>query len=236
MNMRTPRSLDYALPRTPQSRFARDDNPVEKGLVRRRLKPCPSPRSNSIHHEVLGLGMVDDDGGGGLFGLELEGVCKADADGLLGMQQREELGLVFEVGAGRVSEGVARAAVLLVEEVGDARGVVLGDAELFSDFLVHKFGEGFGGFNAESVAIEVAGEFAGVEELFGDLGGAAADGDAGEADHVEATARARGEEIGDAEAAAFALAREGEAEQFPALLFRIVDDHVVAVALAGGEY
>ena len=62
--------------------------------------------------------------------------------------------------------------------------------------------------------IEVTGEFTVVKKFFGDLRGAAADGDAGESDDVESSCRPAGEEIGDAEAAALALAWEGEALNF----------------------
>ena len=78
------------------------------------------------------------------------------------------------------------------------------------------------------------------------VGGGAADGDDGEADDVHAGGLAvfgglRGEEVGDGEETAFALAGEGDAGEFPAadgggcgvVAFWIVDDDVVAFALRG---
>ena len=58
------------------------------------------------------------------------------ADILVGLQQREQLGLVFEVGTGGIAKRIARAAILLMEEVADVRGVVAGDSQLLANLLV----------------------------------------------------------------------------------------------------
>ena len=139
---------------------------------------------HSLDDEVLCLRVMDDEGVGTLFGLEVVALGEADADVLLGLEELKDLGLVFEVGAGGVAEGVARAAVLLVEEVFDVGGVFGVDSKVDAHLFVHVFGEGFGGFDGETVEVEVSGEVAGLEELLGDLAGAAADGDDGEADDV----------------------------------------------------
>ena len=44
------------------------------------------------------------------------------------MEELDDLGAVFEIGAGGIAEGVARAAVFLVEEVGNFVGVFAGVA------------------------------------------------------------------------------------------------------------
>src|SRR3954454_5559587 len=78
-----------------------------------------------------------------LLGLEVELLRQAHADVLLWLEEAEDLGLVLEVGARRMPERVARPAVLLMEQVGDARQVLPGDAEEFADLLVSELGEGF---------------------------------------------------------------------------------------------
>ena len=73
----------------------------------------------------------------------------------LGVQQVEQLGLVLELGAGRVAEGVARAAVALPEH-GVERGVVLwGEADLVADARVPVLGERLGQLHREPVQLEV---------------------------------------------------------------------------------
>src|SRR5256885_12362813 len=101
-----------------------------------------------------------------------------------------------------------------MKEIADARSIVAGDAQFFSHVLVQQFGERLGGFDAQTVQIEVTGEFAVVKKFFGDLRGAAADGDAGESDDVESSCRPAGEEIGDAEAAGPPLGWEGGTREF----------------------
>jgi len=74
-------------------------------------------------------GVVDDDGVGALFGFEEVALGEVDADVFFGLEEAEDLGLIFEVGAGGVAEGVAGAAILLMEEVADAGRVFGCDAE-----------------------------------------------------------------------------------------------------------
>jgi hypothetical protein len=81
-----------------------------------------------VHHKVLGLRMVDDNGGCRLFRLELEARGQVHADCFLGMEQCDNLRLVFQIGARRISKRVARAAILLVKQIGDAFGIVPGNA------------------------------------------------------------------------------------------------------------
>ncbi len=101
--------------------------------------------SDFLNNEVLRVRMVHDDCRGGLLGFEEVSGGEADADVFFRLEQLEELGLVFEIRARRITERVARAAVLLVEEIADVVRVVTGDAKFLADVLVHKFGEGFGG-------------------------------------------------------------------------------------------
>src|SRR5947209_7701540 len=86
-----------------------------------RWLPLPEPREcrssanetrPALHRKILRLRVVDDDGRGGLLGVELVFLTEADAD-LLGVQQLQELLLVGEVRAGRIAEGIAAAAIAL---------------------------------------------------------------------------------------------------------------------------
>ncbi len=104
--------------------------------------------------EVFGLGVVGDDGVGGLFGDEHEVFGEADADGL-GVEEFEEVLAVFEVWAGGVAEGVAGPAVGLLEQLAWRGGVFAGKAEFGADVFMPELGEGFGGFDGEAVEVEV---------------------------------------------------------------------------------
>lgn len=68
--------------------------------------------------------MVDDDGGGGLFGDELEFFRERHAD-FLGRQKLKELHVVFQARTGGVAEAVAGAAVALPENFLAGRTVFL---------------------------------------------------------------------------------------------------------------
>ena len=74
----------------------------------------------SAGDEVLGLGVVADDGRGRLLGLVLEAGLLADLDAdAVGAEQLGHLRVVLEVGARGVAPRVAAAAVLLAEQPGE---------------------------------------------------------------------------------------------------------------------
>src|ERR1700685_3019154 len=74
------------------------------------------------HTEVLRLAMVQDDRVGGLLGMQLHLLGELDADPG-GLEQAHHLGPVGQVRAGRVAEGVPRAAVVDPEEAIQVLGV-----------------------------------------------------------------------------------------------------------------
>src|SRR5439155_25574697 len=78
----------------------------------------PLPR----HIEVLRRRMVHDQRCRGLFRLELELLAQPQTDSLR-LQQSEEMRLVLERRAGRITERVAAAAVVLLEELLHLGGV-----------------------------------------------------------------------------------------------------------------
>ena len=148
-----------------------------------------------------------------------------------GVQQLEQLGLLLEVGAGRVAEGVARAPVALVEQVLHVGGVVAGDAQLLADPLVPVLGQGLGHLDRDPVQLQVLAVAVVGEQLGRRLRGGQAHGDDVHADHVGLARGDRPEEVGDAQPPVAALA--GEAEADPLAAVAVPDDHVVAVAVAG---
>src|SRR5205085_3626670 len=102
----------------------------------------PMARIETSGNEVLGLGVVEDQRGGGLFGLVLERRLFAALDtDLLCVEQLVDLDVVFEVRAGGVAERVAAAAVLLAEQPGDAGTVLFGEAPLLTHAAVPQLGE-----------------------------------------------------------------------------------------------
>ena len=67
------------------------------------------------------------------------------------LEQLVELRLVVEVGAGGVAPRVARAAVLLAEQAGERRAVLVGEAPLLADAAVPQLGERLGHLDREAV-------------------------------------------------------------------------------------
>ncbi len=118
-----------------------------------------------LNHKIFRAGMVDHDGRSGLLRLQQEAGGQAHADIFFRMEQREQLGLVLQIGTCRIAERIARAAILLVEQIANVRRIFSRDAQLLAHLLVEIFGQGFGGLDAEPVQVEVLGVLPGFEEL-----------------------------------------------------------------------
>ena len=157
--------------------------------------------------------MVHDNAVSALLGLQVETFCEPHTDVLLGLEQTEDLRLIFEIGAGRVAEGVTGAAILLVKEIGDSRRVFAGDAEKLARLLVRQFGQRLSGFHREAVQIKVLGKVAGLEEPGRLAAGFIADGDDGEADNIALGSADRLKKVGDGKPASLRLARKCNALQ-----------------------
>ena len=71
------------------------------------------------------------------------------------MQQREQLGLIFQVGARRIAERIARSLILLMEQIANVRRVLARDAQFLAHCFVKIFRQRFRRFHAEPVKIEV---------------------------------------------------------------------------------
>ena len=93
------------------------------------------PAGAGLHVEVPRVGVVDDEGGGGLFGFELIAGGQPDADGVLCIENPYQLFLVFEIRTRAVAKAVALAAVLLVEDLLYFGSVISRDAEFLTDAL-----------------------------------------------------------------------------------------------------
>ncbi len=81
------------------------------------------------------------------------------------LEQLGDLRLVVEVGARGVAPRVARAAVLLAEQPGERRAVLVGEAPLLADAAVPQLGERFGHLDREPVQQQVVLVLVGGEQL-----------------------------------------------------------------------
>src|SRR3546814_17451147 len=97
--------------------------------------------------------MMQHDRRGRLLRVELVLVGQHDAD-LRRLEQAQELLLVLQLRAGRVAEGVARAAIALAEHGIEVAGVLVAEAELAPDPLVDILGQRLGHLDAEAVQVE----------------------------------------------------------------------------------
>ena len=100
-----------------------------------------------LYVEVLRFGVVDDDGGGGLFRHQLVFLRETDADPL-GVEERKQLRLIVQVGAGGGPERVPAPTVFLVEPLADFRVILPLNLEFLPDAAMPVFGERFGGLDA----------------------------------------------------------------------------------------
>ena len=106
-------------------------------------------------------------------------------------QQLQQGRLVGEVRAGRVAEAVARAAIALLEQLAHVARVVVAEAELGADLAVDVLGQRLGQLDAQPVQADIVLVAVGGEPVARDLGGALADRDHLQAQHVALAARRR---------------------------------------------
>src|SRR5260221_13283452 len=148
------------------------------------------------HREILRLRVRDDDRRGRLLRVELVLLAEGDAH-LVGAQQRKQLFLVAEIGTGGIAEGIAAAAIALVEHSVEIARLLGGEAELAADALVEIFGHRLGHLDREAVKIKVVLVAVLREPLTRHLGRAMAHGDHLETDDVAFAIADIAEEIGD---------------------------------------
>src|SRR5688500_6420347 len=100
-----------------------------------RARNRPERATFKLDGEVLRLRMKHDDRRRRLLGIELILLGQRDTDAVR-LEQAEELLLVGEIGARGIAEGVAAAAVALVQHLVHRAGVLGGEAELAADAFV----------------------------------------------------------------------------------------------------
>src|SRR5512146_2310318 len=98
-------------------------------------------RLTLLCHEILRCWVVHNNRAGALLRFTEKSRSPPYANRFFGFEQRKKLGLLFEVRARRISERIARTAILLVEKVSDAFGVLLADAHLLANDFMHILGE-----------------------------------------------------------------------------------------------
>src|SRR5258708_18270886 len=118
--------------------------------VNAELGSVETSRSES-HHKILRLRMMDDDGRSGLFRFHVKSAGQVNADVLFRLEQVKDLGLVFQVGARRITERVTRAALFLMKHIANTGRVVAGNAQLFSHVFVEQLGQGLGSLTTQAV-------------------------------------------------------------------------------------
>ncbi len=123
-------------------------------------------RAILVHAEVAGLGVVHHDGAGGVLGVQLEALREAHPHPVEA-HEPVQLGLVGEVRAGGVAEGVAGPLVALLEELAEVGGVPVGDPPHLPHPLVPVLRQGLGHLHAEAVDEEVVLVGPGLEEGLG---------------------------------------------------------------------
>src|SRR5688572_14021665 len=99
-------------------------------------RPAGAWRSSDV--EILRLRMVCDDRVGALLGDEHVVFAERDAD-RFGLEELRDEGPVFEVGARGVAEGIAAAAVALLEDLLRVRRILRPESQLLPHPLVPEF-------------------------------------------------------------------------------------------------
>jgi hypothetical protein len=99
-----------------------------------------------------------------LLGVELGFLADGDADAH-GAQEVEQLGLVLQVGAGGVAEGISGTSIAMANHFGHGAVVLVAEAELSADARVHVFGHGLGQLDAETEQAEIVAIAVGQEPL-----------------------------------------------------------------------
>src|ERR1035441_5637557 len=93
-----------------------------------------------LSDEVLGLGVMADDGCRCLLRVELEPLADLDPDAI-GTEQINHLGVVLQVGTCRVAPRISAAAVFLAEQSGQGGSVFVGVSQFLPDPMMPVFSQ-----------------------------------------------------------------------------------------------
>src|SRR5579864_2353585 len=119
-----------------------------------------------LNHKILCLRMMHHNCRSRLLRVHVEAGGQMDADVLFRLQDGKELGLVFQIGTGWIAERVARATVLLVEEVAGSWSVISGNTQLFANVFVEKFCQCLRRLHTQAMQVEIFRKFSGIKKLF----------------------------------------------------------------------
>ena len=134
--------------------------------------------------EVFRLRVMRHDRVGRLLGHQHEILAEAHAN-LFRPQELYYERSIFQVRAGGISEAVAAAAILLLEDFANRGIIFAGEAQLLTHPLVPQLSKRLGRFNAEPMEIQVFLVSVGGSKVFRKFGGFVADGDELHTENVE---------------------------------------------------
>ena len=100
--------------------------------------------------------MMNNDRGCRLLRGQLKLFGQLDTDPF-GLKQFEDLGLVFEIRACRITEAKPRTLIALVKEFGKFRSIATGYSEFFANSFMPHLGKGLSGFDGQSVEQQIVG-------------------------------------------------------------------------------
>src|SRR5579884_4251928 len=154
--------------------------------------------------------MMEDQRGNARFGLHHESFRQMDPD-FFGMKHVPELRLVLEVGARRISEAVALAAIARREALVHCHGWRVGKAPVLANTAMQPFGGGFRCLDTESLQRVCFEIFAALFRLFRMRDNAFASGDHKQRDVIAAAVLRVERIITQTEPVRFGLASKAEA-------------------------
>src|SRR5262249_45595785 len=131
---------------------------------------------------------------------------------LIRPEQLDNLGAVFEVGAGGITEAVTAAAIALLPDLFEFRRIFRSKAQLLPHPLVPQLRQRLGAFDAETMEIELFLILFFLKQLLSQFRSAIANGHELYAEDIEFPRFNAGEKVSDAQPPAFFLPRECESQ------------------------
>src|SRR2546427_12119765 len=129
-------------------------------------------------------------------------------------QQLEQLYLMLQAGTRRVTETVARTAIMLAEQLFDLRMIALVDREFFPNLLVPELSQCFRRLDTQAMEVEILLIITGGEQLLAVFRCHSSHRHEMEGDNVEPFGIERRKKVGNAEETHLALPREGKTHPF----------------------
>src|SRR6266516_2025099 len=175
---------------------------------------------------------MDDEGGRRLLRFQLVSGRQTHPD-LLRLQQSKNLLLIFQSGAGLITQGVTPPPVTLFEEHLNLRAVLIVNSQLAPDALVKILRQRLGRFHAQTVQIEVLCVLVPGKKFSRDFRSPASNRNYPKHQNVQMAGIRGSEIVCQAEIRLLRLPGKCEAKRPLQVFRRVIDDQVVAVRLAG---